>query len=249
MHKIERQQIIVNLISTEGKVTIVDLSKRFQVSEDTVRRDLQELEKQNMLKRIRAGAIRIGPPVTSFDFRKKFKTDEKIEISKKLVKNIPQNKTILIDGSTSNLELTKLFPNNFSATFITNSPPVACELSRLESSEIITLGGELYKNSMINIGSITYKEIKNIHADIYIMGIYNIDSSIGTSVPTLEEATIKEAMSSQSDSIFSIVTNDKFETISNFIINLDNSSFNIYSQNVSNDLIEKYRENGITIYQ
>ncbi|EKB55786.1 DeoR/GlpR family DNA-binding transcription regulator [Falseniella ignava] len=249
MNKEKRHQTIVEMISIEGKVNIIDLSSKLNVSEDTVRRDLVELENQKMLKRIRSGAVRIGPAVTSFEYRCSVNTHVKRLISKKILPYISQHKTILIDGSTSNLELVKLLPPNFNATFVTNCPPIATELAKLESSEIIVVGGKLYKKPMINVGASTFEIIRNMNFDIFINGIYHVDSTLGTSVPTFEEANIKRLMMERSESIFSIVTSDKFETISNFIIDSDIRNLNIFTHDLSKEIFQKYKSKGINIYQ
>ncbi len=69
MLKEERHQKIVDLLNIEQKVIASDLSHRFNVSEDTIRRDLKELDGQGLLKRVHSGALRVGPPITDFSYR------------------------------------------------------------------------------------------------------------------------------------------------------------------------------------
>ncbi|GMA44372.1 hypothetical protein GCM10025853_18290 [Tetragenococcus halophilus subsp. halophilus DSM 20339] len=93
---------------------------------------------------------------------------------------------------------------------------------------------------MINLGVGTYKELDSMRADLYIMGIYNIDVEAGTSVPTKQEAEIKSKMISVSTEVLSMITNDKFGTISKQIVGpIDDISF-LISENVPDKIKKEY---------
>lgn len=124
----------------------------------------------------------------------------------------------MIDGSTTNLMLVKLLPADFAATIITNSPPIAIELVNFPNIEVINLGGDFYKRSMINLGLQTYKQLQQLRADTYVMGIYNLNISDGISVSTIQEAEIKRQMFDISNEVIGMVTSDKFNTMSNALV-------------------------------
>jgi len=218
MFKEERQQKILDMLEVEKRVYAKELSKIFNVSEDTIRRDLKELDAKGLIKRVYSGALRMGPPVTDFNHRTTVKVDEKNKLAKKAVTYLEEDSIILIDGSTTNLALANAFPSDFTATIITNSPPVSVALSNYRNIEIINIGGQYYKQSMINFGVNAFKNLKDMRADFYIMGIYNIDMEEGTSVPTNQEAEMKRLMTEISTEVLSMVTPDKFGTISNHIV-------------------------------
>ncbi len=178
------------------------------------------------------------PPVTDFSFREKVLNEKKDLLAEKAISFLKEDTVIIIDGSTTNLAFVKRIPKDFRATIITNSPPLAVALSQHRNIEVISLGGILYKRSMINLGVGTYKELDSMRADLYIMGIYNIDVEAGTSVPTKQEAEIKSKMISASTEVLSMITNDKFGTISKQIVGpIDDISF-LISENVP-DKIKK----------
>lgn len=218
MLKEERQQKILNILNTERKVIAKDLSNRLHVSEDTIRRDLNDLSRQKKLKRVHSGALRIGPPVTSFTYRTNVNNEVKTKIARKTLPLLKEDSVILIDGSTTNLMLVKLLPADFGATIITNSPPIAIELVNFPNIEVINLGGDFYKRSMINLGLQTYKQLQQLRADTYVMGIYNLNISDGISVPTIQEAEIKRQMFDISNEVIGMVTSDKFNTMSNALV-------------------------------
>lgn len=83
MLKEERKQKILDILHLEQKVIATDLSKLFNVSEDTIRRDLKELDHSGLIKRVHSGALRLGPPVTDFTYRESVSPDAKLEMAKK----------------------------------------------------------------------------------------------------------------------------------------------------------------------
>lgn len=245
MIKEERKQKILDILQVEQKVIASDLSKLFNVSEDTVRRDLKELDVQGLLKRVHSGALRIGPPVTDFSYRQTVASDVKNQMAKKALPFLKEDSVIIIDGSTTNLALTQLIPQDFRATVITNSPPIAVALAQHRHIDIVNIGGAFYKQSMINIGTNAYKSLVKMRADLYIMGIYNIDIDTGTSVPTLEEAEIKALMTDISTEVLSMATNDKFGTVSNHIVGLVDDISYLITDNVSENIKKEYGRKNI----
>lgn len=247
MLKEERHQKIVDLLNIEQKVIASDLSQRFNVSEDTIRRDLKELDGQGLLKRVHSGALRVGPPITDFNYRETVASERKKELAQKALPFLKEDSVIIIDGSTTNLALAKEIPQYFRATIITNSPPIAIELAQHPNIEIINIGGVFYKQSMINIGVQAYKQLRNIRADLYIMGIYNLDIDAGTSVPTTQESEIKREMIRISTEVLGMITNDKFGTISNHIVGPVDDLTYLISEEIPDKVRKEYNKQKIVL--
>lgn len=218
MLKEERQQKILEILNAEQKVITSDLSERLSVSEDTIRRDLKELDNQGLIKRVYSGALRKGPPVVDFFSRQNIASDIKTKLAQKALRFIEDGQVLLIDGSTTNLHLVNQLPLSLKATIITNSPPISMALSNHKDVEVIMLGGILFKQSMINLGVQTVESLNTMVADLYIMGIYNIDAEMGISVPTLSECLVKRKMVEVSTEKIALVTKDKLGTVSSQII-------------------------------
>ncbi|KRK33309.1 hypothetical protein FC07_GL001233 [Loigolactobacillus bifermentans DSM 20003] len=216
--KLERQQKILAILNKEQKVIARELSIRLNVSEDTIRRDLKELDNQGLLRRVHSGALKVGPPVTDFNYRTTVDQMTKKALAKKALPFLKEDSVILVDGSTTNLALIEQIPLDFRATIITNSPPIAMALANHKNISVTNLGGDFYKRSMIDIGITTYRRLLDFRADLYIMGIYNIDLEAGTSVPTIQEAEIKKQMTRISTEVLSMVSTDKFGTVSHSIV-------------------------------
>ncbi|MFJ7978331.1 DeoR/GlpR family DNA-binding transcription regulator [Peribacillus sp. NPDC096379] len=247
MLKEERQQKILHFLNDEHKVIASDLSKRLSVSEDTIRRDLKELDTQGLVKRVHSGALRIGPPVVDFSTRQNISNEVKINLALKAIDFIKDNMVLLIDGGTTNLHLVNNLPLSLKATVITNSPPIAMALSNYDYVEVNMIGGTLFKESMVNLGIDTVETLNMIRADLYIMGIYNIDPHIGISIPSISEALVKRKMVSISTEVLAMVTSDKLDTVSNHIVCPSDSLTYLITEHVKPDVKALYANKGINV--
>lgn len=247
MLKAERQQLILEILDKEKKVIATDLTTRLEVSEDTIRRDLRELDKQGLIRRVHSGALRIGPPVVDFQQRSNELVEIKKELAIKAISLLREDTVILIDGGTANLHLVQNLPINFRATIITNSPPIATALAHHKDVEVISLGGTLFKKSLINLGVDTIQSLDLMRIDLYIMGIYNIDSQIGVSVPTLLEAQTKRKMAEISTEILALITSNKFGTVSNHIVCPTDTLTYIVTDKIDANDLKVYEEQDITV--
>jgi DeoR/GlpR family transcriptional regulator of sugar metabolism len=245
--KQERQQKILEILNDEQKVIARDLSERLMVSEDTIRRDLKELDNSGLVRRVHSGALRIGPPVVDFSTRKNVQSDVKTDLAEKALDFVKEDMVLLIDGGTTNLNFVNLLPLSLKATVITNSPPIAMALAKHNDIEVIMIGGTLFKESMVNLGIDTVEFLNNIRADLYVMGIHKIDPQIGISVPSLGEAAVKRKMVSVSNEVLSMVTSDKLNTFSNHIVTPANSLTYLITDNIQPDIITSYHSQQITV--
>ncbi|WP_044339378.1 DeoR/GlpR family DNA-binding transcription regulator [Rossellomorea aquimaris] len=247
MLKLERQQKIVEILNEEQKVIAADLSQRLSVSEDTIRRDLKELDNKGLIRRVHSGALRIGPPVVDFTTRQDVLNEVKIDLAKKALEFIRDNMVLLIDGGTTNLHLVKQLPLTLKATVVTNSPPIATALMNHHDIEVIMIGGTLFKESMVNLGIDTVESLNNLRADLYVMGIHKIDPNIGISVPSLAEAAVKRKMVSISNEVLGMVTSDKLNTFSNHIVSPLNVLTYLITDNIQPDITRLYESQQITV--
>jgi DeoR/GlpR family transcriptional regulator of sugar metabolism len=249
MLKEERQQKILEILNHEHKVIASDLSKRLSVSEDTIRRDLKELHMQGLVKRVHRGALRVGPPVVDFTTRQTISNEVKFHLASKALEYIKNGMVLLIDGGTTNLHLVNQLPLSLKATIITNSPPIAMALAHHQNIEVIMIGGTLFKESMVNLGIDTVETLNTMRADLYIMGIYNIDPHAGISVPSLSEALVKRKMVSISAEVLAMVTSDKLNTISNHIVCPTNNLSYLITEHVHPEIKTLYANQGIVVVE
>ena len=122
------------------------------------------------------------------------------------------NDVILIDGGTTNLELVKMLPTDKHFTVITNSLPVATELSSRRNIEVTMLGGQIIGPSQITAGIMTYRALENIYPDWTIVGVSDIHPEKGLMTTMQEEAIVKRSFIEQGGNRVAIVTSNKLNT-------------------------------------
>lgn len=248
MLKEQRHQLILNILKNEGKIVAADLSIRLNVSEDTIRRDLRELDAEGLLHRVHGGALPNSPKVFGFDERQSQTPEAKAALALSALQLIHDGQVILMDGSTTILQVAKLIPENIKATVVTNSLSIAMALSSHPFIEVIMLGGQLFKDSLVNIGAATVEALNNIRADLCFIGVYAIHDEFGISVPNFEEAYVKKAMIENSSEVIALVTAEKIGTSSAYIVApADSLTYLITEDKVSEERLEPYENLGISV--
>ncbi|HEY9261117.1 DeoR/GlpR family DNA-binding transcription regulator, partial [Chitinophaga sp.] len=194
MLKEERLDYILKKLQTDHKVLQAELSNDLQVSEDTVRRDLESLAQNGQLIKVRGGAIPHSPNPYSFKERIQYHEDDKKHIASKALTFLHNGQTIILDGGTSTLMLAKLFPANLHIRVITNSVPIVAQLIEHPAIEVIFTGGLIGKDSQTAGGMDTIRMLEKLRADICFLGICSLHPDAGVTGLDLGEADVKSAM-------------------------------------------------------
>lgn len=194
---VQRRKKILELLDTEGEVFVEHLSSHFDVSEVTIRKDLESLEKNNLLLRARGGAIRLKSGV-GVDYRisekHRLNYQEKALIGKFAASMVQNGDTIILDSGTTTLEMAKQLPPDIEATVITNALNIATTLSSHIHVNVIVPGGSLRKNSISLVGPLAEKTLRSFHVDKAFLGIDGIDTRSGFYTPNMEEAYLNRIM-------------------------------------------------------
>lgn len=247
MLKKERQRLIIEKISKKKKLLASELSAEFNCSEDTIRRDLRELDQKGMLKRVHSGAISLGPAVTSFDQRISLNTNQKEKLAQEAITHLHEDSIILLDGSTTNYFVAKKLPEYFSATIITNSPYVSIELLKKKNITVINLGGVLAKRQAVSLGIETVQSLDSLRIDTYVMGVYNFHPEIGLSMHSQEEALVKQKMVEISDELIALATKDKLDVYSNYIYCEPSKIDLLITDSTDRDVLKKFQSKNIIV--
>lgn len=216
MLAIERRNKIMELLQNHQSVMVTDLSKKFQVTEETIRRDLEKLEKEGLLKRTYGGAVlnestNVDVP---FNIREGTNIEGKQCIGIKLSEFIEDGDSIMLDSSSTAFHVAKNIKNKRKLTVITNSEKVILELSNAKDCKIISTGGTLKANSMSFIGHAAEKAILNYNVDKAIISCKGIDMDKGITDSNEMEVEVKKAMIQSADKVFLVVDSTKFDKVS-----------------------------------
>lgn len=246
----ERRRSIMQALQRDGKVLASELSKSFQVSEDTIRRDLRELAEAGMLQRVHGGALPRSPISASFSERKQQATGTKEAIARAALRFIRQDQVIILDGGTTLLQVAQQLPRDQRLTVITHSPPIAMALTEPENSEIevILIGGQMNKHAQVAQGASTVDAYCNIRADLCFLGIRGLHPTIGISTSNLEESYVKRAMMASAAEVVALASVEKLDTAAPYIIGPTSLLTRLVTErSASEEALAPYREQGIAI--
>ncbi|HGA2241401.1 TPA: DeoR/GlpR family DNA-binding transcription regulator [Enterobacter roggenkampii] len=244
----QRKQLILEKLGAEGQVQSKALSILFDVSEDTIRRDLRELAAEGRLQRVHGGALPSSSAIAPFAERQSVKMDAKKRVARKGAQLISSGQVAIIDGGTTTSELITFFPPDLRITVVTHSPSIALGLVDHPAIEVILIGGRLYKHSIVAVGAAAIEGIENIHADLFFMGVTGIHPDAGLTTGDFEEACIKRAFSGRAAETVVLASPEKINTASSFVIG-DVSSVNtiIVEDGTDKEWIRAVSEKGVSV--
>jgi len=212
----ERRQAIVDAVEREGRVLAAELAGRLQTSEDTIRRDLRELDTAGLLRRVHGGAIRLRP-AASFSERATTDLPRKARLAHGLRGCIRPGDTVLIDAGSTHLALAQALDDGCAATIVTNSPQIALALGGFQRTRIVLLGGTYHPNEGAVFGAATLAEVRRLRPDLALVGVCALDPARGLAAMNIEEAALKEAMLAVSTRRAVAALNERFDDSAPFL--------------------------------
>ncbi|ADQ46657.1 transcriptional regulator, DeoR family [Caldicellulosiruptor kronotskyensis 2002] len=212
MLAIERRQKIMAMLNENKSVLVPELAKLFNVTEETIRRDLEKLEKEGLLKRTYGGAVLVENYNVDipFEFRNVTNIEGKKQIALSLIKYIEDGDTLVMDSSTSALQVAKLLKTKKKITVITNSEQIISELKVFEDTiKVISTGGTLRNKSLSLVGPIAEQTLRSLNANKAIISCKGFDIEKGFTESNELEAQVKKLMIEIADKVYMIVDHTK----------------------------------------
>lgn len=212
----ERHEYILKKIQETGFVRVSELAEELSVTTRTVRRDLEMLEDEGLLKRTHGGARWIGARHTRdqsdlpIHVREEHHGDEKLRIAKIAVSMITPGSHIILDAGTTTLAIARHLPPDMHLTVITNAINIASELGHRQDIELIVCGGNFRPSTWSLVGPHTEKLLRNISADIAFIGATGISKTIDFTNSNLFEAEVKRAMIRAAAEAWVVADHSKF---------------------------------------
>jgi DeoR family fructose operon transcriptional repressor len=229
MYAEERQQHIEGQLAEAGRVAVIELARTFDVSSETVRRDLDQLEARGMLRRVHGGAVsaaRISRIEESVAQRTDRNSDAKERIARAAMALIPSSfvGAISIDSGTTTSRLAQHLVNwipeasTGSLTVITHSISIASIVSENPHIDVQIIGGRLRGLTGAAVGATTLDQLSGIRPDISFLGANGVHADFGFSTPDPDEAAVKRALTRGSRRAIALVDGSKLgiETLMSF---------------------------------
>lgn len=223
MKQSKRHQEIIDLVKTQGYVSTDDLVARFNVSPQTIRRDLNELAEENKIRRHHGGATVPSSSVnTSYTTRKVMQLAEKDRIAQAMVKHIPDGATLFIDIGTTPEAVARALLDHADLRIVTNNLNVAGILTGKDDFRVILAGGEVRNRDGGIVGEATLDFISQFRLDFGIIGISGIDLDGSLLDFDYHEVRVKQAIIENSRCVMLGVDHTKFGR--NAMVNLGDIS-------------------------
>ena len=203
MYATERQQLIEQLITTEGRVVVVDLARRFGVTTETVRRDLDQLEAGGAIRRVHGGAVartRVSTAETSLADRTERAADAKLAIAQRAAEAVPADfaGSVFLDAGTTTAAIARLLAQRPAAAppieVVTHSMTIAHLLAGAPSLSLTAIGGRVRGLTAAAVGAETVDAISRLRPDIAFVGTNGVSAGFGLSTPDPDEAAVKRAI-------------------------------------------------------
>ena len=212
MQKSERQSFILHQVNLHNKVLSTDLSRLIKVSDDTIRRDIQQLAEEGKIIKFHGGALSPSFHNAHPANNDVYAYHQKRIIARKAISLIKNGMFVLTTGGTTIIEMAKALPGDLRATFISGSIPVLAEYMLHPSIEVIAIGDRISKDSKITVGADAIARIKEFKADICILGVSAINIENGVSDNDWEVVQIKKAMIESAKKVICLTIAEKINT-------------------------------------
>lgn len=207
----ERQREIVALTLQSGRVEVSELSERFGVTTETVRRDLSDLQEQRVVRRVHGGAVpweKVGfEPLLSV--RNDLQDGEKRRLARRALDELPDTGSIIIDSGSTLLRLAAAIPPTCELRIVTNSLAIAQVLAEHKGAEVIVIGGKVRKNTLAMVDAEAVAAVEPMTVDTLFISSDALSPDTGLTTPYREEAALKTAMIRSARRVVALVDHSK----------------------------------------
>ncbi len=208
----ERRSLILDRLRTQGRVLATDLSAELDVSSDTIRRDLRELDAAGLVRRVHGGALPRHGDAAPFATRARRAPEAKAQVARRAAEIVSDGDVVVLDGGTTTLELARALREDLRATVITTSPPIALALAERPGLEVTVVGGTLRRSALVTVGATAIEALRHIRADVVFLGVCGLHPEIGVTTVDLEERHVKAAMIEGAGEVVALADHDKLGT-------------------------------------
>ncbi|ACY14409.1 DeoR/GlpR family DNA-binding transcription regulator [Haliangium ochraceum] len=244
----ERRDEILRVLSVEGRVDLAGLGERFGVSEDTVRRDLRELDAAGLIRRVRGGALPRSPAPAAFAGRADRDLAAKGAIARVGVERVQPGMVLGIDAGTSTLAFARALPAGLRCTVVTNSLPVASELGQRDELQVVMLGGSVMGSSQGTVGAGAYRALARMRLDMVVIGTCGVHVEAGLTAMDAEEAEIKRGYVERGERVLVLATSEKLGVVEAFgFAEIGAGDELVTDADSAHPLIDSLRQRGVSV--
>lgn len=213
MYAPERYRSIVERVIGMGRASVNDLAEDLAVTPETIRRDLSELERQGLVRRVHGGAVPVGRVSfeATVDSRDTVLVSEKNRIASAALAEIPKEGAVIVDAGTTTGRILGLIPDDRELTVITNSVAHALAIAHRPNISTLLLGGRVRGKTLACVDQWALEALQGIYADVAILGTNGISIERGLTTPDPSEAAVKSSMLNSARRKIILADHSKFD--------------------------------------
>jgi DeoR/GlpR family transcriptional regulator of sugar metabolism len=246
LQKKERKKLITDQVNTHTRLLFTDLVKLINVSEDTIRRDVNELADEGQVIRIKGGVMSAAWHLaheSQFSCRQ-----QKEIIASKALQLLKNGMLVLLDGDATIREFIKKIPDTLQATFITVNLLSAVELLNKPNIKTIMIGGQVAAHSQMTVSGEVFQYLNNIKADLCILGANAIDANSGLTDSDWDTFQVKKAMIDAAGKVAVLATAEKLNSVMHLrIADVSKIDYLITELSPDSDNLQAYKSKNITL--
>lgn len=247
---IERRQKIVLMTEENGKVNVKDLAKTFDISEVSIRHDLNELGKRGLVVRSRGGAIACDKLAKELSVKDKHNENYavKVLLAKAVANLVDDGDSLIIDSGTTTEEVAKALTNKQGLTVMTNGLNIAHVLADIDDANVFMLGGQLRKKSMSFYSNEVEQALSKYNFKKVILGVDGIDFEAGITTHYEPEAMLNRTMCNRADKVIAVTDSSKFGKRALYnVLPLKSIDVLVTDKNMPADFVESLTSLGIEV--
>ena len=214
MYAEERQQAIARLVNQRGRMSVNQLAREYDVTTETVRRDLSTLERMGLVRRVHGGVV----PPSSLSLieaglreRDQVNTERKERIARAALEQLPPaGGTILLDAGTTTSRLASLLPSEHPLTVVTHGVPIAARLAGQRQIDLRLLPGRVRRTTQAAVGADTVEALSHLRVDVAFIGTNGVTPEHGLTTPDPDEASVKRALIASGRRVVALADASKF---------------------------------------
>ncbi|SNB64379.1 DeoR/GlpR family DNA-binding transcription regulator [Thermoflexus hugenholtzii] len=248
----ERRQAILRILEAEGRVSVADLSRRFALSEVTIRKDLAWLEAQGLLIRTHGGALPAdrNPVELAFEVRERLNREEKIRIGQAAASLVQDGDSIALDASTTAMYLARFLRDRRELTVLTNGIRVAMEFAGRPGITVLMPGGMLRWEAFSLVGTWGEDLLRRMHIHKAFVGAKGLTLEEGLTDVNPEEVRLKQAIVETAKEVIAILDHTKWGRVAfATFCPLERIRLVITDVQAPPELVEAVRRRGVEVWQ
>lgn len=248
--QVERQRQIYRLALKNGSVDVSVLAQTFDVTTETIRRDLSDLQERQMLRRVHGGAVPVErhhhEPM--LDARDRQNAEEKSAIGQLARNQLPASGTVIIDSGSTGLRLAELIPIVDGVHVITNSLVIALTLARRGQRALSVLGGGVRTNTFAMVDAQTVASVRSMRVDVLFISCDGLSLNRGLTTPYPDEHHLKRAMIESARRVVALVDHSKFGNDQTYCFaTLPEIDLVVTDSRVTDDEVDILRDAGVDV--